>query len=123
MEVKVLEVGHGLKTLLSYGVLPIPNWEKRDKQCCGSGEAVLAQGGESHVRHQLNAGVGLTTDDGPQPRLHGVKGYHHADIALVCAMGCGQSATVDRSVPMVTKTDECVVYHSQEPREMLAHGT
>jgi hypothetical protein len=65
VEVKALEVGHGLKTLLPYGVLLIPNWEKRDKQCYSSGEAVLAQGGESHVRHQLNAGVRLAVDDRP----------------------------------------------------------
>jgi hypothetical protein len=48
---------------------------------------VLALGGESDVRHQLNAGVGLTADDGPQPRLRGVEGYRHADLALVHAMG------------------------------------
>jgi hypothetical protein len=42
MEVRALEVGHGLKTLLTYGFLLIPNREKRDKQCCSSGEAVLA---------------------------------------------------------------------------------
>jgi hypothetical protein len=38
-------------------------------------------------------------------------------------MGRGQSATVDQSIPVVAKTDECVVYHSQEPRAMLACGT
>jgi hypothetical protein len=56
---RALEVGHGLKTLLPYGVLLILNQEKRDRQCCSSGEVVLAQRGESDVRHQLNAGVGL----------------------------------------------------------------
>jgi hypothetical protein len=65
MEVRALEVRHNLKTLLPYRVLLIPNWEKRDRQCCSSGEAVLAQGGESHVRHHLNAGVRLTADDEP----------------------------------------------------------
>jgi hypothetical protein len=70
---------------------------------------VLAQGGESDVRHQLNAGVGLAADDGPRPWLHGVKGYCHTDLALVHAMGRGQSAMVDRSIPIVSKTDECVV--------------
>jgi hypothetical protein len=99
VEVRTLEVGHGLKTLLSYGVLLILNRETRDRQCCSSGEEVLAQGGESHVRHQLNAGVGLTADDGPRPWLYGVEGYHHTDLALVHAMGRGQSATVDRSIP------------------------
>jgi hypothetical protein len=89
MEVRALEVRHGLKTLLPYGVLLILNQEKCRRQCCSSGEAVLARGGESHVRHRLNAGVGLATDDGPQPRLHGVEGYHHADLALVHDMGRG----------------------------------
>jgi hypothetical protein len=63
VEVRTLEVGHGLKTLLPYEVLLILNWEKRDRQCCSSGEAVLAQGGDCHVRHKLNASVGLTGDD------------------------------------------------------------
>jgi hypothetical protein len=89
MEVRALEVGHSLKMLLPYGVLLIPNQEKRDRQCCSNDKAVLAQGGESDVRHQLNAGVGLTADDGPRPRLRGVKGYHHADLALVHAVGHG----------------------------------
>jgi hypothetical protein len=109
MEVRAHEVVHGLKTLLPYGVLLIPNQENHDRQCCSSGEAVLAQGCESHVHHQLNAGVGLAADNGPRLRLHGVEGYCHADLALVHAMGRGQSTTVDRSVPVVAKTDECVV--------------
>jgi hypothetical protein len=75
------------------------------------------------VRHQLNACVGLTADDGPRPRLHGVEGYRHADLALVHAMGRAESATVDWSIPIVAKTDECVVKHSREPRAMLASGT
>jgi hypothetical protein len=95
VEVRALEVGHGLKTLLPYGVLLILNRKKRDRQCCSSGEVVLTQGGESDVCHQLNVGVGLTADDGPQPRLCGVEGYRHADLALVHAVGRGQSATVD----------------------------
>jgi hypothetical protein len=41
MEVRDLEVGHGLKALLPYGVFLILNWEKRDRQCCCSSEAVL----------------------------------------------------------------------------------
>jgi hypothetical protein len=65
MEVSTLEVRHSLKTLLPYEVLLILNQEKRDRQCCSSGEVVLAQGGESDVRHQLNGGVRLATDDGP----------------------------------------------------------
>jgi hypothetical protein len=74
VEVRALEVGHGLKTLLSYGVLLIPNREKHDRQCGNSGEVVLAQGGESDVRHQLNGGVGLTADDGPNHGSMGSKG-------------------------------------------------
>jgi hypothetical protein len=89
VEVRALEVGHSLRTLLPYEVLLIPNQVKRDRQCCSSDEVVLAQGGESHVRHQLNAGVGLAADDGPRPRLRGVEGYRHADLALVHAMGRG----------------------------------
>jgi hypothetical protein len=109
VEVRALEVRHGLKTLLPYGVLQIPNREKRDRQCYSSGEAVLAEGGESHALHQLDADVGLAADDGPRPWLHGVEGYRHADLALVHAMGHGQSVTVDWSVPVVAKTDECVI--------------
>jgi hypothetical protein len=89
VEVRALEVGHNLKTLLPYRVLLIPNWEKHDRQCCSSGEAVLAQGGESNVRHQLNAGVELTADDEPRPQLCGVEGYRPADLALVHAVGRG----------------------------------
>jgi hypothetical protein len=37
VEVRALEVGHGLKTLLPYGVPRILNREKRDRQCCSSG--------------------------------------------------------------------------------------
>jgi hypothetical protein len=89
VEVRALEVKHSLKTLLPYRVLLIPNWEKRDRQCCSSGEAVLAQGGESDVCHQLNAGVKLTANDEPRPQLRGVEGYHPADLALVHAVGRG----------------------------------
>jgi hypothetical protein len=42
VEVRALKVGHGLKALLPYGVLLILNREKRDRQCCCSGEAVLS---------------------------------------------------------------------------------
>jgi hypothetical protein len=61
------------------------------------------------VHHQLNTGVGLTANDGPRPWLCRVKGYHHTELALVHAMGRGQSAIVDRSIPVVAKVDECVV--------------
>jgi hypothetical protein len=109
VEVRALKVGHGLKTLLPYRVLLILKQKKRDRQCCSSGEVVLAQGVESDVLHQLNTGVGLAVDDRPRPRLRGVQGYHYADLTLVHAVGRGQSATVDWSVPVVAKTDECVV--------------
>jgi hypothetical protein len=121
VEVRALEVGHGLKTLLPCRVLLILNQEKCDRQCYSSSEAVLARGGESDVCHQLNFSVGFAVDDGPQPRLHGVEGYHHANLALVHAVGRGQSAMVDRSFPVVAKMAECIVQHSQEPQAMLAH--
>jgi hypothetical protein len=65
VEVRALEGEHGLKALLPYGVLLILNREKRDRQRRCSCEAILAQGGEGDVCHHFNAGVGLTTDDGP----------------------------------------------------------
>jgi hypothetical protein len=65
VEVRALEVGHSLKALLPYGVLLILNREKHDRRCYSSSEAVLAHGGESDVRHHLNAGVRITADDGP----------------------------------------------------------
>jgi hypothetical protein len=89
VEVRGLQVGHSLKALLPYGVLLIPNREKCDRQCCRSGEVILAQGGESDVRHHLNAGVRIAADDGPRPWLHGVEGYRHADLAPVQAVGQG----------------------------------
>jgi hypothetical protein len=109
MEVRALEVEHGLKALLPYGVLLILNWGKLDRQYCSSGEAVLAQEGDNDVCHHLNAGVGLAADDRPRPPLRGVKGYRHADHAPIQAIGPRQSATVDRSVPVIAKMDECVV--------------
>jgi hypothetical protein len=95
--------------LLPYGVLLILNWKKCDRQCCGSREVVLAQGGESDVCHQLNTGVELAADDGARPWFRGAEGYHHADLSLVQAVGRGQSATVDWSIPVVAKPDECVI--------------
>jgi hypothetical protein len=109
MEVRALEARHSLKTLLPHGVLLILNREKRDRQCCSRGEAVLAQGGDRDVHHQLNTGVRLAADDRPRPWLRGVEGYRHPNLALVLAVRRGQSATVDRSIPVVAKTDECVV--------------
>jgi hypothetical protein len=100
---------HGSEGLLPHRILLILNREKRDRQCCSSGEVVLGQRGESPVCHQLNAGVGLAAANGPRPWLHGVEGYHHTHLALVHAVGRGQSAMVDRSVPVIAKIDECVV--------------
>jgi hypothetical protein len=65
MEVRALEVIHGLKALLPYGVLLILNREKRNRQCCCSGEVVSTQGGEGDVHHHLNAGVRLAANGRP----------------------------------------------------------
>jgi hypothetical protein len=65
MEVRALEIGHSLKALLPYGVLLIPNREKRDRQCGSSGKVVPTRRGESDVCHHLNAGVELAADDKP----------------------------------------------------------
>jgi hypothetical protein len=83
MEVRALEVGHGHKMLLPYEVLLIPDRKNRDRQCDGNGEAVLTQRGESDVCHHLNIGVGLATDDRPQPWLHRVNKYRHANLAPI----------------------------------------
>jgi hypothetical protein len=109
VEVRALEVGHGHKTLLPYGVLLIPDRKKHDRQCGGSGEVVHTQRGEGDVRHHLNAGVGLAVDDGPRPRPRRVKGYRHTNLAPVQVVDPGQSAAVERSVSVVAKMDECVV--------------
>jgi hypothetical protein len=60
------------------------------------------------VCHHINGGVGLVADDRPRPRLHGVKGYGHADRPHIHAMGHEQSTTVDRCVLIVAEMDECV---------------
>jgi hypothetical protein len=109
MEVRALKVRHGLKALRPYMFFLILNLEKRDRQCCCSYEAVLAQGGEGDVSHHFNADVGLAVDDGPQPWLCGAKGYHHANFTHIQVVDPGQSATVDQSVPVVAKMDACVV--------------
>jgi hypothetical protein len=95
--------------LLPNGVLLIPDQKERDRQCSGSGEVVLTQRGEGDVRHHLNAGVGLAVDDGPRLWPHGVEGYRHTNLAHVQVVDPGQSAAIDWSVPVVVKTDECVV--------------
>jgi hypothetical protein len=109
VEVRAHEIGHSRKTLLPYGVLLILDQKKRDRQCGGSGETVLSQRGEGDVRHHLNAGVRLTADDGSRPRPRRLEGYRHTNLAPVQVVDPRQPATVDRSVPVVVKTDECVV--------------
>jgi hypothetical protein len=52
-----------------------------------------------------------------------LRGYRHADLAPVLAMGHRQAVVVDRNVPIVAEPEECVVQHSWEPRTMLARGT
>jgi hypothetical protein len=109
VEVRALEVGHGLKVQLPYRVLLILNREKRDRQCCCSGDVVLAQGGEGDVCHHLNTSVRLAADDRPQPQLRGVEGYRHAILTPLQVMGLGQSAMVDRCVRIIAETEECIV--------------
>jgi hypothetical protein len=109
LEVRALEVKRGLQGLLPYGVLLIPNREKRDRQCCCSGKAVLARGGEGDVHHHVNTGVGLAAGDRPRPRLRGVEGYHHAKLTPIQAVGHGQSVMVDQSVPVAAKMEECII--------------
>jgi hypothetical protein len=99
VEVRGLEVRHDLKTLLSYGVLLIPNREKSDRQCCCSGK----------VCHHLNGGVELATDDESLPWVHGDEGYCHADFAHIQAMGHRQATVVDRNVPVIAEMKECVI--------------
>jgi hypothetical protein len=57
MEVRALEVGHGLKALLSHGIPLITNQEERDWHLRGSGEAVLTQGGECDLCRLLDGVV------------------------------------------------------------------
>jgi hypothetical protein len=97
VEVRALEVEHTPKALLPYGVHLILNRKKSDRQCCCSGEAALTQVSKSNVCHHLDGGVGLTSGDTPQPRLHGTDGDCHADLTHVRAMGHGQPACSVRS--------------------------
>jgi hypothetical protein len=83
VEVRVLEVGHSLKALLSYGVPLIMNREESEWHLHGSSEAALAQGGEGDMCHQLDGVVELSIDDGSHPWLHWVEGYHHAGLTPV----------------------------------------
>jgi hypothetical protein len=55
--------------------------------------------------------------------VRGVKWYHHANLAPVQVVNPGQSTTVDQSVLVITKADECVIQHSWEPRAMQVRET
>jgi hypothetical protein len=74
VEMRALEVGHGLKALMLYGALLIPNREKRERYCCYSSEAALTQLGKSGVCHHLVGGVGLAADDRPDHSSMGSMG-------------------------------------------------
>jgi hypothetical protein len=65
MKVRALEVGHGLKAMLPYGILLILNQEKRDRQFDYSCEAVPTQGGEGDVRYHINTSVRVAANDRP----------------------------------------------------------
>jgi hypothetical protein len=69
VEVRALEVGHGLKTLLPHGVLLIQNWEKRDRQCCCSGKAV------SHKEVRVMCTISSTPVLGLLPMMDPNHGY------------------------------------------------
>jgi hypothetical protein len=82
-EVRALEVGHDLKSLLPHGIFLILNWEKHDGHRGGSGEAALTHGGECDMCHLLNGGVGLAADNSSHPWLRRIEGYHHEGLAYV----------------------------------------
>jgi hypothetical protein len=122
MEVGALGVGHGHKALLPHRFLLIMNQEERDRHLDGDGEMALIQGGEGDECCLLDGVVELTVDDGPHPWVHGVEGYHQADLPHIQAMGRRQATVVERVVPVVVETTECVVQHSWKPQAVLAHG-
>jgi hypothetical protein len=61
------------------------------------------------VCYHLDGGVGLAADDRSRPRLHENERYHHANFTHMEAMGYRQAAAVDRGVPIVAETKECVL--------------
>jgi hypothetical protein len=70
VEVRALEVKHGLKLLLPYGVLLIP------RSAIGSVVVAVRRSsdrGESDVHHHFNAGVRLAADDEPRLWFRGVE--------------------------------------------------
>jgi hypothetical protein len=86
------------------------------------GEAALTQGGEGDECRLLDSAIELTANDGSHPRVCGAEGYHQANHPHVQAMGCRQAAAVERVVPIVAETKECVVQHSWKTRAVLAYG-
>jgi hypothetical protein len=97
--VRALKVRYGLKTLLLDGIFLIPNREKNDRHHGDSGELTLTQRGECDVGHLLDSSVGLTTDNGPHPRILLVEGYHHTGLAYIQVIGHRQAAAIDRDFP------------------------
>jgi hypothetical protein len=83
IEVRALEVRHGMKSLLSNGIFQIPNWEKRNRHHSGSGEADPTLGGECDMHCLPDSGVSLAVGDGSCPRIHRVVGYHHAGLTYI----------------------------------------
>jgi hypothetical protein len=75
----------------------------------GRGVVPLTLIGECDMCRLLDAGVGLTANDGFHPRLHRVEGYHHAGLAYVQAINHRQAAIVDRNFPTVAEVNECVI--------------
>jgi hypothetical protein len=123
VEVRALRVRHGLKTMLSHGIILVMNQEDRDWHRDGVDEAALTQGGEGDLCRLLDGFVQLDADDDCHPWLRLVEGYLHANLAPVLAMGHRHAIAVDKNVSVVAELGECVVQHSQEPRVMLTNGT
>jgi hypothetical protein len=109
VEVRALGVGHGLKMLLPHGILLVTNQKERDWHRNGVGKAALTQGVECDLCRLLDDLIQLDPDDSCHPWLHRVEGYHHADLALVLAMGHRHAAAVDRNAPIVAELAECIV--------------
>jgi hypothetical protein len=109
VEVRALGVGHDLTTLLPHRILLVMNRKERDWHRGGVSKVALTQGGECDLCHLLDGLIQLDPDDGCQPRLHRVEGYHHADLTLVLAMGHRHATTIDRNVPVVAELTECIV--------------
>jgi hypothetical protein len=122
VEVGPLGVGYGLKALLPYRIFLVTDRKERDWHRSGVGEMVLTQGGECDLCRLLDGLIQLDPNDSCHPQLHQVEGYHHANLALVLAMGHRYATMIDSSVPVVPELVECVIQHSREPRAVLARG-